>query len=170
MKKDKQQSSFVNIGSSSLLVIFLILCLATFSILSLSSAQNDHSFSKRLAEHRTAYYEAASKAEEIVGEIDQILSHTAAETGTGGFSAYMQAVTSSIDGTAIHDIALSCRTENEETSVSYQVPMTETQALQVSLTVTDYRKCEAYYEIRTWKTVSTRSWGIDDTLNLAPVK
>lgn len=39
--KDKQQPFFVNIGSSSLLVIFLVLCLATFAILSLSSAKSE---------------------------------------------------------------------------------------------------------------------------------
>ena len=59
--KDKQQSYFVNIGSSSLLVIFLVLCLATFAILTLSSARSDHSFSERLAEHKKTYYEASAK-------------------------------------------------------------------------------------------------------------
>lgn len=60
MKRDKQQSSFVNIGSSSLLIIFLVLCLATFAILSLSSARSDYSFSERLAGHKTEYYEASA--------------------------------------------------------------------------------------------------------------
>lgn len=46
MKRNKQQSTFVNIGSSSLLIVFLVLCLTTFAILSLSSAQSDYSFSK----------------------------------------------------------------------------------------------------------------------------
>lgn len=55
MRKDKQQSSFINIGSSSLLVIFLILCLVTFALLSVSSAKSDHSFSERLAGHKTEY-------------------------------------------------------------------------------------------------------------------
>ncbi len=64
--KEKQQSYFVNIGSSSLLVIFLILCLVTFAILSLSSAKSDHSFSQRLAQHRRVYYEASAKAEETL--------------------------------------------------------------------------------------------------------
>ena len=78
MKKEKQDSTVVNIGSSSLLVIFLVLCLATFAILSLSSAQSDHSFAERLAAHKTGYYEASTKAEVITGEIDRILEETAA--------------------------------------------------------------------------------------------
>ena len=74
MKREKSQTSFVNIGSASLLVIFLILCLVTFAILSLSSAKSDYSFSERLAAHKTVYYEASSKAEEILDEIDKILA------------------------------------------------------------------------------------------------
>ena len=49
MKKDKPQSSFVNIGSSSLLIIFLILSLVTFAVLSLSGAKSDYTFSEKLA-------------------------------------------------------------------------------------------------------------------------
>ena len=77
MKQNKQQSTFINIGSSSLLMVFLVLCLTTFAILSLSSAQSDYSFSKKFAEHKTEYYEASSRAEMILGEIDQILAETA---------------------------------------------------------------------------------------------
>ena len=62
MKKNKEQSSFVNIGSSSLLIVFVILCLATFAILSLSSAKSDYSLSERLAKHKGDYYDASSRA------------------------------------------------------------------------------------------------------------
>ena len=66
MKKDKEQSSFVNIGSSSLLIVFVILCLATFAILSISSAKSDFTLSEKLAKHKGQYYEASSKAEEFL--------------------------------------------------------------------------------------------------------
>ena len=87
--KDKQQSYFVNIGSSSLLVIFLILCLVTFAILSLSSAKSDYTFSERLAEHKRAYYEASARAEDIVGEIDSILYETSREVGSAASSSHV---------------------------------------------------------------------------------
>jgi len=50
MQRDKRQAPFVNIGSSLLLVVFLVLCLVTFATLSLSSAQSDYSFSSRAAQ------------------------------------------------------------------------------------------------------------------------
>lgn len=39
----------VNIGLTSLILIFIILCLATFSLLSLSSARGDQSLAVRSA-------------------------------------------------------------------------------------------------------------------------
>ena len=39
----------INIGLTSLILIFIILCLATFSLLSLSSARGDQSLAARSA-------------------------------------------------------------------------------------------------------------------------
>ena len=91
MKKDKEQSSFVNIGSSSLLIVFLVLCLATFAILSLSSAKSDYTLSERLAEHKSQYYEASAKAEAVLDEIDRALEETASKKMS--FSRYIKAIT-----------------------------------------------------------------------------
>ena len=66
MDNNRRQAPFVNIGSSLLLVIFLVLCLVTFATLSLSSARSDESFSRRMADRKTEYYEAAGKAEDLL--------------------------------------------------------------------------------------------------------
>lgn len=71
MNKNKKESSVINIGSSSLLVIFLILCLVTFATLTLSSAVSDYRFSQKLADRKTAYYEASNRAEELLSQIDE---------------------------------------------------------------------------------------------------
>lgn len=166
MKKEKQESTVVNIGSSSLLVIFVVLCLATFAILSLSSAQSDHSFAERLAAHKTEYYEASSKAEVITGEIDRILAETASADAGG---AYFSTVAMALDGAELYGVTVSCLTDGDEPAVSFQVPCGDSQALKVTLDVTDYTREDTYYTIRAWQVVSTREWEADDTLNLAPV-
>ena len=76
MKKqsEKAPAPFFNIGASSLLVIFLILCLVTFAILTLASAKSDADFAEKLADRKTAYYEACNSAENILDEIDSILT------------------------------------------------------------------------------------------------
>lgn len=158
MKRNKQQSTFINIGSSSLLMVFLVLCLTTFAILSLSSAQSDYSFSKKFAEHKTEYYEASSRAEMILGEIDQLLAENSDQ------------VTARLDGKEIDNIPLSCTGADGETVISYQVPSGEKQALNVVLLVTNDSEHENYYKIQAWQLISTEEWNGDNSLNLIPVE
>lgn len=196
MKQNKQQSTFINIGSSSLLMVFLVLCLTTFAILSLSSAQSDYSFSKKFAEHKTEYYEASSRAEMILGEIDQILAETAKQvtaaqnnaaqnstaqnstaqnnaaqnSADSELASFELAVTARIDGKEIDNIPLSCTGAEGETVISYQVPSGEKQALNVSLLVTNDSEYENYYKIQAWQLISTNDWNADNSLNLIPVE
>ena len=53
----------INIGLTSLILIFIILCLATFSLLSLSSARGDQSLAARSARAVTEYYRADAEGE-----------------------------------------------------------------------------------------------------------
>lgn len=176
--KDKQQSYFVNIGSSSLLVIFLVLCLVTFAILSLSSARSDYSFSERLAAHRANYYEASSKAEDVTGEIDQILCETAEEIDLAGhndaagkekIALYYAAVDSALDDMQINGTAVQLEQEDGGCSVVFRIPAEEGQELFVRLQVNDCWSQETYYEVKTWKIISTGRQEEEKPLNLMPI-
>lgn len=173
MKRDKQQSTFVNIGSSSLLIIFLVLCLTTFAILSLSSAQSDYSFSQKFAEHKTEYYEASSRAEMILGEIDQILEKAAKKEYKNKNSAhppYITALIKLLDGKEIDGIPISCTGTGEKTVISYLVPSGTKQVLKVTLLVTNDVKDDNYYKIQTWQLIATNDWNEDNPLRLMPVE
>lgn len=73
-QSEKAPAPFFNIGASSLLVIFLILCLVTFAILTLTSAKSDADFAEKLAHHKTNYYAACNTAESTLDEIDAVLA------------------------------------------------------------------------------------------------
>lgn len=70
MNKEKKSVPFLSIGSSSLLVVFLVLCLVIFAMLTLTGAQSDYRFSRQLADRRTAYYAACNQAEEQIASLD----------------------------------------------------------------------------------------------------
>lgn len=187
--KDKQQSYFVNIGSSSLLVIFLILCLVTFAILSLSSAKSDYTFSERLAEHKKTYYEASAKAEDIVDEIDAILYETSRNVNSASsshedgeldlYDNYIFAVSSALNGASLtgtdesspaEGIPVICEQTKDEFLISFQVPADASQELQVVLRIPDFRTSDYYYEVKTWKIVNTGNRETEEQpLNLIPV-
>lgn len=78
MNKPKQKSTpVVNIGSSSLLVIFLILSLVIFAVLTLTSATSDYRFSERMATRNTEYYKAVAEAEKTWDDLDTAASEGA---------------------------------------------------------------------------------------------
>ena len=60
MKHKKPSFSFIHMGAPSLLMIFLVLCLFTFALLSLSSAKNNRTLSQQSADRIQAYYQASS--------------------------------------------------------------------------------------------------------------
>lgn len=169
MKRDKQQSSFVNIGSSSLLIIFLVLSLVTFAVLSLVSARSDHKLTGRLAAHKTEYYEASSKAEGILAKMDAVFEEQAEKAGDN-LAEYSEAVVDELlsgpflDG--VDPTYTIFERENEHVfsdkdpllELGFTIPISEKQALKVILYINDYTKSDTYYKIQAWQVISTKKW------------
>lgn len=74
MNKKGQRPMGLPVGSASLLMIFIILCLTTFSAISLVSANNDYKLSQKTAENIEAYYAADGRAIETYAELRSILN------------------------------------------------------------------------------------------------
>lgn len=66
MNREKRSYPVIHIGTSFLLVIFVVLCLVVFAALSLSSALRDQSYVEMEADRTIAYYEANAKAQEML--------------------------------------------------------------------------------------------------------
>lgn len=67
--KDKATITPPVVGASSLLVIFAVLCLTIFALLSISTVQADGRLSDHAANAVTGYYEADAQAEMILAKI-----------------------------------------------------------------------------------------------------
>jgi len=66
MRKDNTPTA---VGGSSLLVIFAVLCLTVFALLSLSAVQADGRLTEIRADAVRAYYEAEEEAERILASL-----------------------------------------------------------------------------------------------------
>lgn len=71
---DKQSQGRANIGTSSLILIFIILCLTIFGLLSLSSAGSDWNLAQKNAQSVQGYYEADSLAVEFTAMAEEYLA------------------------------------------------------------------------------------------------
>ena len=195
-QSEKAPAPFFNIGASSLLVIFLILCLVTFAILTLTSAKSDADFAAKLAHHKMNYYAACNTAESTLDEIDAILADAwqLSDTDTGKNSINndssqpdspsndsSQPDLTSSDTAAVfteietqltaldsrEQLQLSTDFTQSEPTISYAVAIDDKQNLCVTLTLAAApAKGEAYYRISQWQVQSSGEWKGDQTLNL----
>ena len=78
MKDKKFSYPPVQIGASFMLLIFVILCMITFAVLSLSTSMKDYEYSVKNSEKTIQYYTANNIAEEKMAEI--ISSETTEKT------------------------------------------------------------------------------------------
>ena len=195
-QSEKAPAPFFNIGASSLLVIFLILCLVTFAILTLTSAKSDADFAEKLAHHKTNYYAACNTAESTLDKIDAVLAdawqrsdtdtgknsinNDSSQSGSTSSDSSQPDLTSS--GTAAvfteietqltaldsrEQLQLSMDFTQSEPTVSYAVAINDKQNLCVTLTLaTAPARGEAYYRISQWQVQSSGEWKGDQTLNL----
>lgn len=195
-QSEKAPAPFFNIGVSSLLVIFLILCLVTFAILTLTSAKSDADFAEKLAHHKTNYYAACNTAESTLDEIDAILADAwqLSDTDTSKNSINndssqpdstsndsSQPDLTSSDTAAVfteietqltaldsrEQLQLSMDFTQSEPTISYAVAIDDKQNLCVTLTLAAAPvKGEAYYRISQWQVQSSGEWKGNQTLNL----
>lgn len=78
---NKQKLSLgLNVGSSSILLIFVLLCLISFATLSIISAKADSKLSHKVLERTTAYYNACNEAEKALAGVDNTLSEVYAHS------------------------------------------------------------------------------------------
>lgn len=71
---ERQSGGRANIGTSSLILIFIILCLTIFGLLSLSSAGGDWKLAEKNAEAVRGYYQADSQAVEFAAMVEEQLA------------------------------------------------------------------------------------------------
>lgn len=153
----KKQSGYpgIQMGTSFLLVIFIILCLVTFAVLSLSGAIRDQSDSQKTAEKTTAYYEACAKASAQVAAIDAVLQKAWQSSDDTDVCAE-QAVRSlqELDGITVAETETGIQ-------ISCEIVITDSQNLEVSL---ETDKTDGTYTITEWKEVSSSEWDEKTTL------
>ena len=166
-RKHAGGDSFTTIGTSSLLIIFVILTMVVLAVLSVSTARRDYRAASLLAEHRTGYTKACAAAEEIAADIDGILAGASARNDDkAGFLQDLRDYSySSQEFTDGATVTLTIGTDaNDTTIISYTVPAGDDQALFAELELTSTG--DHYYNIRSWETISTAEWTSDDTLDL----
>ena len=153
--KKKTSRPLLTTGTSTLLLIFVSLCLLTLAGLAFLSARADQNLSRKTAERTSAYYEACNQAEDRLGETDRMLEKLWQETANE--KAYFQAVRETFEDMDF---------DEESRMLSFSVPLTDTQVLTVTLKLRTPESGSTFYTISGWKTVNTAEWTADTRQNV----
>ncbi len=143
MRKKKREFS-LNVGVSSILFIFVILCLVSFSTLSLASAMSDYKREEKVKPHSEVYFEACNEAQEGLAELDATLS-SLYDSGISRVGYY----------------------EQVGKKKSFALPLSEYQTLIVEVKINYPEKSnDSFYEVTKWAVETTGTLEYDDHLNV----
>ncbi len=144
----KKREFRVNVGTSSILLIFIVLCLVAFATLSIVSANADYKLSKKVADRIEAYYSAANQAENYIASIDRTLQNVYASSDSE--ETYFSTVGH---------------------TKSYLIPISDLQSLSVKLEIlyptTDE---DTFYRITSWQIITTGELEYNNSYNLITIE
>lgn len=161
MIRKKKEYPSVQLGSSLMLVILIVLCLTVFATLSLVSALRDYKYSTKSAEKTYNYYQADAEANRVLADISEVLQQT--------YSKHPKTYTAQrvTELEKLDSLGSVTTDEKGKTSVQYQVSVNEQQLLSVTLVLKDKITSESgYYTITEWKEIAASEWQTDTTLPL----
>lgn len=110
----------INIGTASIILIFIILCLSVFALLSLSDARSAEVFSKRRADSVYAYYQTDMTGQRFVQSVAKSL-----KKGDSASDCLKQAASGLPDGSTV--------SEEQAGRLICEIPMSAGQSLHIEL-------------------------------------
>ncbi len=151
----KRSRSIISTGTVTIVLIFVMLCMVTFAVLSLASAQADLRLSQKNADRSEAYYDAENRASDILFLISDRMVESKGQPDESSWYSFMR---SSLEGN-------SGITFTDDSHLNYSVESGEEQLLHVSLRLSyDGAGRPGHYEILAWQIVSTHDWEADEPL------
>lgn len=135
----------INVGGSSILVIFILLCLTTFATLSMVSAKADLRLTEKTVAAAAQYYAADAAAEEQLARIDGALRAQpwAADSAAALMAALPTLQVESAEGALL---------------ASYAVPVNDSQELAVELRISPTVSGEQQITRTAWAVRNTGEW------------
>ncbi len=160
-KTNKKKYSIYTIGTPTIMMVLVVLCLITFATLSLVSANADYKLSETLSEKTAGYYEASSEAQVNIQEINDILLTIWQDVQD---DEYYEEVA---DNDELNTIGTVTMSEEDDVIIEFSTTISDIQDLEVVLKVVPLDdESGTCYEITSYKSVSTQDWEADDELDL----
>jgi hypothetical protein len=139
-----------NIGGPSLILIFIVMCLVTFGMLSLSAAKSERDLAHRNASAVTEYYLTDVEGEEFYQMVlEDVKEIKRSGIESGGYEEVLK-----------QELGDYYNPENK--TVSTEIPMAHSQAL--SIVLSPSFDGEGGVRVVKWKVIQTEDYAVDTTM------
>lgn len=147
----KQEIGYrASIGTPTLILIFMILCLVTFGMLSLTTAKSEWNLAQRNADSVTEYYRADKEGEAFYQMVFQAVED--AQKEDGDLEVFQNTLSRELGD--YYDF--------ETGTISTQIPMKRSQSLSIKLSPMPDKPGKV--GISRWKVIQTEDYEIDHSL------
>lgn len=144
MNKTRHNNVNINLGISTILLIFFVLSMVSFSVLSLSSAVSDKRLTEKTIDKNLNYYDACNHMQEKLKEIDDL---------------YYESFSSSSSEEDYYNAL--------EPETTLTVPSGDSQELEVIIEPNyPHSDGEYFYIIKSWKLIAKADPVIDFSINV----
>lgn len=159
MSKKQTNYTFSNFGFSTILLSFVMICVVTFSALSLTTANSDYKLSKKVADKNQNYYLAQEQAYQKISAIDKTIAEC--YLSTDNEAAYYNRLLAALSPYGAYV------TEEGEHILSFVQPIAQDQQLSVRLRICYPQKdTDTFYKIVEWQSIYVREVPDDAFMNL----
>lgn len=148
----------VGIGITSILMIFVVLCLTTFGVLAYETALNDKKMSEKRTKSLENTYESEAKVEKLIMEVDDILFEAKKQAATS--DEYVDKVNESINNFA-NENANIAEITNSEGIITIVADIDDVRAYKVQLEISNYFSLNNY-KIKMYSIINTSGWQGDE--------
>lgn len=148
MEQNERKSSGINIGSASIIMVFSVLCLTIFAVLTFLTANNEYKLAEKSALNMQTYYAADAGAVVTEGKIREVIDNNPNPS-------------SAIEEIEALDIGVTGSIESDGCHFSYAEVMDDDQEIQVELLLQD-----GNLKILKWELVNVAEWSADGEVHL----
>ena len=150
---ERKHTGGINIGTSSILVTFVLLALVSFAALSYLCAKSDYNLSLEAAQRTASYYDANRMAEIYMANIEGLLSkHNLNSKSAVEYYSGIESLFKDND-------KITVTTEGDRVIIGYTVTITEGQNLEVKLAANYPTAADGHlFYIDKWATGINEEW------------
>lgn len=148
----RERGSAPGIGSSSVIMVFTLLCLTVFATMTLLSASSELKLARSYSTAVEQFYAADTAGAAYVAALrDKADSIASGVPGADDYAA------------AAHALGADAVVDNDIAYIEYDIPESDSQTLHISLEASAER-----FAVTAWQLIYTGEWNADTGLNLWP--